>query len=159
MVTLATDLIVGAVPAERAGVASGLSETGTELGGALGIALLGSIATAVYRSQLTGTRPAGIRPRAITAARGSLAAAVHTAGQLPPHLGTLLRTAARGAFTQGLHTAAILGAAIAITLALAAAAVLRRVGQAPDRDRGTNPGENDQLRAAPAVQAKPCGDS
>ena len=159
VVTLATDLIVGAVPAERAGVASGLSETGTELGGALGIALLGSIATAVYRGQLTGTRPAGIRPRAITAARGSLAAAVHTAGQLPPHLGTLLRTAARGAFTQGLHTAAILGAAIAITLALAAAAVLRRVGQAPDRDRGTNPGENDQLRAAPVVQAKPCGDS
>jgi DHA2 family multidrug resistance protein-like MFS transporter len=158
VVTLATDLIVGAVPAERAGVASGLSETGTELGGALGIALLGSIATAVYRGQLTGARPAGIRPPAITAARGSLAAAVHTAGQLPPHLSTSLRTAARGAFTQGLHTAAILGAAIAITLALAAAAVLRRVGQTPDSDRGTSPNENDRLRAAPTVRAEPCGD-
>ena len=139
-------------------MASGLSETGTELGGALGIALLGSIATAVYRGQLTGARPAGIRPPAITAARGSLAAALHTAGQLPPHLSTSLRTAARGAFTQGLHTAAILGAAIAITLALAAAAVLRRVGQTPDRDRGTSPNENDRLRAAPTVRAEPCGD-
>src|SRR5207247_3199309 len=47
VVTLATDLIIGAAPPERAGGASGLSETGTELGGALGIALLGSIATAV----------------------------------------------------------------------------------------------------------------
>jgi MFS transporter, DHA2 family, multidrug resistance protein len=159
VVTLATDMIIRAVPAEQAGVASGLSETGTELGGALGIALLGSIATAVYRGQLTGTRPAGIRPPAITTARGSLAAAVHTAGQFPSHLGTLLRTAARDAFTQGLHTAAILGAAIAIALALAAGAVLRRVGQAPYRDRGTSPAENDQLRAAPTVQAKPCGDS
>ncbi len=126
VVTLATDQIVGAVPPERAGVASGLSETGTELGGALGIALLGSIATAVYRSQLTGALPAGIRPPAIITARSTLAAAVHAADRLPPHLGTPLLTAARGAFTQGLHVAAIVSAALAVTLAVAAATVLRR---------------------------------
>src|SRR5262249_35655587 len=92
VVTLATDLIVGAVPAERAGTASGLSETGTELGGALGIALLGSIATAVYRGQL-GALPAGIRPPAITAARRTLAAAVHIADRLAPLLGPPLPAA------------------------------------------------------------------
>ena len=52
--TLATDLIVGSAPPERAGAASAISETGSELGGALGIALLGSLATAVYgREALT----------------------------------------------------------------------------------------------------------
>ncbi len=52
--TLTTDVIVGAAPPERAGAASAISETGSELGGALGIALLGSLATAVYgREALT----------------------------------------------------------------------------------------------------------
>src|SRR6266545_2868732 len=50
MFNLTTELIVGSAPPERAGAASGISETGAELGGALGIAILGSIGTAVYRS-------------------------------------------------------------------------------------------------------------
>ncbi len=45
--TLATDVVVGAAPAERAGAASAITETGAELGGALGIAILGSIHAAV----------------------------------------------------------------------------------------------------------------
>ncbi len=45
--TLATDLIVGSAPPERAGAASAISETASELGGALGIAILGVIGTAV----------------------------------------------------------------------------------------------------------------
>jgi len=51
VITLGTDLVVGTAPAERAGAASAISETGLELGGALGIALLGSIGAAVYRSE------------------------------------------------------------------------------------------------------------
>ncbi len=43
-------MIVTSAPAERAGAASAISETGTELGGAVGIAIIGSIGTAVYRS-------------------------------------------------------------------------------------------------------------
>jgi DHA2 family multidrug resistance protein-like MFS transporter len=46
--TLGTGLIVGAAPPERSGAASGIAETGNELGGALGIALLGSLGTALY---------------------------------------------------------------------------------------------------------------
>src|SRR5262245_50550632 len=107
-VTLATDLIVGAAPPERAGEVSGLSETGAELGGALGIALLGSIVTAVYRGKLGDT----------DAANATLAAAAR--------LDSPLLSAARDAFTQGLHVAAIVSAAIAIALALVAATVLRR---------------------------------
>jgi MFS transporter, DHA2 family, multidrug resistance protein len=47
--TLLTGMIVGAAPPERAGAASAISHTGNELGGALGLGLLGSLATAVYR--------------------------------------------------------------------------------------------------------------
>jgi DHA2 family multidrug resistance protein-like MFS transporter len=50
--TLANDLIMSAAPPERAGAASGISETSSELGGALGIALFGSLATAVYGAAL-----------------------------------------------------------------------------------------------------------
>src|SRR5262245_58565917 len=57
---LTTELIVGSAPPERAGAASGISETGAELGGALGIAILGSLGTAVYRNQLGNHLPAGV---------------------------------------------------------------------------------------------------
>ena len=50
--TLTNDLIIGSAPPERAGAASGISETASELGGALGIALFGSLATAVYGAAL-----------------------------------------------------------------------------------------------------------
>src|SRR5262249_58967698 len=55
-----TDLIVSSAPPERAGAASGISETGAELGGALGIAILGSIGVAVYRGELVASLPAGV---------------------------------------------------------------------------------------------------
>jgi DHA2 family multidrug resistance protein-like MFS transporter len=50
--TLTNDLIIGTAPPEQAGAASGISETASELGGALGIALLGSLATAVFGAAL-----------------------------------------------------------------------------------------------------------
>ena len=49
MFNLTTELIVGSAPPERAGAASGISETGAELGGALGISILGSAGAALYR--------------------------------------------------------------------------------------------------------------
>ena len=55
--TMATDLIVGTAPPKRAGMAAALSETSTEFGGALGIAILGSLVTSVYRSMMTSTVP------------------------------------------------------------------------------------------------------
>jgi DHA2 family multidrug resistance protein-like MFS transporter len=68
-VTLGTDLVVGCVPPERAGVASGRSETGAELGGALGIAVLGSIGVAVYRSEIADAVPP-VPARGIPAGEG-----------------------------------------------------------------------------------------
>jgi len=70
--TVTTDLVVSSAPPERAGAASGISETGAELGGALGIAVLGSIGVAIYRGQLAGALPPGIPSQATAAAQDTL---------------------------------------------------------------------------------------
>jgi DHA2 family multidrug resistance protein-like MFS transporter len=127
MFNLTTELVVGSAPPERAGAASGISETGAELGAALGISILGSIGTAVYRSGLSGGLPAGIPPEAAEAARDTLGGAVSVAAQLPGELGAALLHAARGAFVQGLHLVAVISIAIALAAAIVAVLVFRRL--------------------------------
>jgi DHA2 family multidrug resistance protein-like MFS transporter len=125
--TLATDLVVGAAPPERAGAASALSETAAEFGGALGIAILGVIGTRIYRSQLTGALPAGILPGTTAAARDTLGGAVAAALRLPGQPGQVLVRAARQAFTQGLHVAFAISAAAVLGAAVLAAIQLRHL--------------------------------
>jgi DHA2 family multidrug resistance protein-like MFS transporter len=120
-------MIVGAVPAERAGAASAISETSTELGGALGIAILGSIGTAVYRSAMLGVAPAGVERDAIEAARSTLGGALEVAQRLTPQAGAELLGAAREVFTQSFITVTYTGAAIMIATAAAAIFLLRHV--------------------------------
>ncbi len=74
--TLATDLVVGSAPPERAGAASAISETASEFGGALGIAILGSIGTAIYRADMADSLPAGVPLATAEAARETLGGAV-----------------------------------------------------------------------------------
>jgi MFS transporter, DHA2 family, multidrug resistance protein len=129
--TLAADLIVGAAPPERAGAASAISETSSELGGALGIAVLGSVVTAVYRGQITGTLPSGVPPEAADAAQDTLGGALAAVGQLPDRLGGELLAAARAAFTQGLQLTFAISAAVAVGIAVLAAVVIGRARAAP----------------------------
>jgi DHA2 family multidrug resistance protein-like MFS transporter len=125
--TLTTELIVGSAPPEKAGAASGISETGAELGGALGLAILGSIGTALYRSQVASALPAGIPAEAAGAALGTLGGAVVAAEQLPGPLGQALLEVARRAFVEGLNLAAAVSAMVAIGAAVLVLAVLWRV--------------------------------
>lgn len=123
--TLATDFVVGSAPAEHAGTAAAISETGSELGGALGIAVLGSLATALYRSQLAGAILPSLSPEASASARHTLGGASAIAAQLPAdRAGDLLETA-RGAFALGFHVVAAIGAVIVALLALVAARYIR----------------------------------
>jgi len=137
--TLAADMMVGTAPPERAGAAAGISETSAELGGALGIAVLGAIGTAVYRGQVADAVPAGTPPGVATAARDTLGGAVAAGHELPDRLAADLVDAAREAFTQGLQLAAILSAAVAIGAAVIAAAMLQRArpGSAPEPQERT----------------------
>jgi DHA2 family multidrug resistance protein-like MFS transporter len=132
VITLATDLIVGAAPRERAGAASAISETGAEFGGALGIAILGSIGIAVYRSRLADAVPAGVPPEQADAARDTLGGATEAAAQLPNELGATLLETARDAFTQGLQVTAITGTVLLTVLAVTTAALLRHERAEPD---------------------------
>src|ERR671910_673290 len=75
VITLATELIVGSAPPEQAGAATGISETSGELGGALGIAILGSLGTAVYRSELGDSLPSNLPAEAAEVARDTLGGA------------------------------------------------------------------------------------
>jgi DHA2 family multidrug resistance protein-like MFS transporter len=121
--TLATDIIIGSVPPERAGVASAISETGSEFGGALGVAILGSIGTAVYRGAMTGGVSSAIPRESAAAARDTLGGAVAVAMRLPDKPGAELLGTAREAFAQALELAALISAAI--VLATAVMVVLR----------------------------------
>jgi DHA2 family multidrug resistance protein-like MFS transporter len=125
--TLTTELIVGSAPPERAGAASGISETGAELGGALGIAILGSIGTAVYRAELASALPAGVPDALAEVARDTLGGAVETAGQLSGRVGEALLVVARTAFVDGLHLVATISAAMAVAAAVVVWTVLRNV--------------------------------
>jgi MFS transporter, DHA2 family, multidrug resistance protein len=73
------NMIVSSAPIDRAGAASAISETSAELGGALGIAIMGSLATLIYRYGMADIDLTGIPPQAATAARATLAGAVESA--------------------------------------------------------------------------------
>ena len=113
----ATGQIMTSVPLAKAGVGSAVNDTSRELGGALGIALLGTIATTAYRSGIDLSRvrlPAGAR----AAAEGSIGAADSIAGRIPG--GDALTAQAASAFTD----AFTLVCSISVGVALAAAATI-----------------------------------
>jgi DHA2 family multidrug resistance protein-like MFS transporter len=123
--TLTTDLVVGSAPPERAGAAAAISETSAEFGGALGIAIFGSIGVAVYRTMLGDALPPGVPVQTADAARATLGGAVVVAGQLAPPLGAELTRAAQTAFIAGLRICAAISAIGSIALAVLAVVALR----------------------------------
>ena len=124
---MATDMIVTAAPPERAGAASAISETGTELGGALGIAIIGSVGAAIYRSLMAGKVPDALPPDAAATAASTLGGALATVDQLPPDVGAAMLDAGRTAFTVGMIVSAGMAAVAMLTLAAMALVWLRQV--------------------------------
>ncbi|MGW0768071.1 MFS transporter [Streptomyces sp. NPDC002676] len=116
--TVTADVILSTVPKDQAGAASAVSETAYELGAALGIALLGSIVTGVYRD-FTG--PAGTPAQA----HESLGAAVEASRNMPAHSAQAMLEAARDSFVHGLHLASGAGAAVLLATAASAWFLLR----------------------------------
>ncbi|MBO3744663.1 MFS transporter [Streptosporangiaceae bacterium NEAU-GS5] len=133
--TLISGMVLGAAPADRAGAASAVSETSNELGGALGIAILGSIGTAVYRTQMTGDTLSGLP----AAARETLGGATAVAASLPERAGAALLDTARVAFTHGMNVSAVVAAILMTAAALAAVRLLRRVEIAPEPELAPEP--------------------
>ncbi len=104
--TIATDALMATAAADRAGAASAISETGSELGGALGVALLGSVG-AVYRDRFSVELPSHISatPEAVADSRGAVYGIAHTL----PHS---LILAADAAFVDALQAAVVSACAL-----------------------------------------------
>ena len=118
----ATNAIVASLPEGKQGVASAVNDLSRELGGVLGIAILGSVLNAGYRSGLAdGAR--GVPAEALARAQESLASALGVAGQLGGAEGERLAGAAREAFVGGL-SASLWSGAIVLVLSAVGVAVL-----------------------------------
>ncbi|RSO42956.1 MFS transporter [Streptomyces sp. WAC 06725] len=126
VMSLGTELALGVAPPERAGSASALLESGSELGGALGLALLGTLGNTVYRGEIDGAVSGGLPAGAAETVRETLAGAAAVAGELPARAGEMLLSAARTAFLHGLH-AALVGAACVMVLGALLAVLLKGV--------------------------------
>ena len=107
------NLIMSSAPVEKSGAAAGLMETSGEFGVAVGVAVMGSIGAAVYRTTLPDF--AGV-PNAVV--HTSVTQAATTAARLPADLGRELMAAARPAFTDGFDVVAGIGAGVFVVLAV-----------------------------------------
>ncbi|WP_422389367.1 MFS transporter [Actinomadura luteofluorescens] len=130
---LGTDIVVGAAPPEKSGSAAALSETVQELGVAVGVALLGSLTTVLYRREVEA--PSGLTPSAADAYNDSLSGAWSLADRLPPSA----FDAARTAFTSGLNTAAAVAGIAVAAASLVSFTALRRLRPLGDAGREAEP--------------------
>jgi EmrB/QacA subfamily drug resistance transporter len=119
----ATGTVMSAVPEAKAGVGSAMNDLLRQLGGALGVAVIGSVMNTVYRDRVAAAL-AGLPPQAESASRDSVGAAVAIAAQLGGAAGDALAGAARSAFVDGLGAAAVVAAVVA---ALTSVYVTRRM--------------------------------
>ena len=126
MMILGTDMVVSAAPARKAGAASATSETATELGMALGIAVIGSIGAALYRSHMLTAMPKGLSDTLALAAGDTLGGAIGAAAQLPDDIAQPLMAAAKTGFNLALHANAAIGAVILALTAVGVVVMLRR---------------------------------
>jgi EmrB/QacA subfamily drug resistance transporter len=133
-----TVVIIRSLPRGKQGVASALTSTARELGGALGVAILGSIAAPVYTSGVASA--AALLPgQAGQAVRDSLTGALVVAGQLPAPFGDALATTARSSFADGMGVAVLVGAGVAFVGAAFALAFLPGRPAIPERAAASRP--------------------
>ncbi|WP_417823583.1 MFS transporter [Thalassospira lucentensis] len=122
---ICTDMVVASAPADRAGSAAAMSETSAELGGALGIAVLGSVGTAIYRDVMVNAVPSGIDATAAEAIRSTLGGAVNALSNLPLALSSDVLPIARTAFTDGLQVISIICTILMVLSAIGTLIALR----------------------------------
>ncbi|MEU2080221.1 MFS transporter [Streptomyces sp. NPDC013489] len=127
IVALGTNMVVGAVPPEKAGSAGALSQISNEFGAALGVATLGTLGLAVYRDQVEGAVPATVPAGAAEAARDSVSGAASAAQGLPQQVADALMEPVRVAFTGGIHTVATVSAILIAVAGAFFVALMRHV--------------------------------
>jgi hypothetical protein len=137
---LALAFIMGSLSADKAGVGSAVNDTTRELGGTLGVAIVGSVFASVYTGGLDRNTTLSALPEPVSAAmERSMAAAYQGIGQLPQPVIADVRGAVNTAFLDGMQVGSVVCAGIALATAIVVAWML------PARAR----------QAANAVEAQP----
>ena len=120
----ATDSIMGSLPPEKAGVGSAMNDTTREIGGALGVAIMGSITSAIYASTITANPGFKVlekaSPEAAAAVKDSIGGASFVATMLPESARAALVDASNAAFVHALDKTVVVAAAAALMGALVA---------------------------------------
>ena len=156
--SVTSDTILASAPRTATSAAAAISETAMEIGGALGIAVLGSVLSTLYRNDLR--LPGGLSERTAGAAEESVGAGVETGGKLSGATGRHVIDAARQAYCHSLHTTTLVAAGIMLVGAVAALFALRnvpavlddRTGDADaDADAGTGAAETKDAAPAAAI--------
>jgi EmrB/QacA subfamily drug resistance transporter len=142
-----TDTVMAAVPERDAGVGSAVNDVSRQLGGALGVAVIGSIVSSAYRANLHRTLPAGVTSDAARSAGKSIGVATQTVKTLPTDAAAALTRAANTAYVDAI-TRGFLISAVVMTSALVIAVTLL-----PRRMRTTQAGADELDGAIPAPWA------
>jgi hypothetical protein len=119
----ATESVMGSLPREKAGVGSAVNDATRQVGGALGVAILGSLLTTSYATSMEDAT-ANLPAPAASAAGDSVGAAVQIAARIGGPEGAALVSSARAAFIDGMSTSLLVAAGFALAGALFAALFL-----------------------------------
>ena len=120
----ATESIMGSLPTEKAGVGSAVNDTTRQLGGTLGVAVIGSLFASAYGDKLTSGLRGLLPERAVTAARSSIGAAYAVADAAPAEARPMIRKVASDAFLSGFARGAIVTSGVALVGSFVALAFL-----------------------------------
>jgi DHA2 family multidrug resistance protein-like MFS transporter len=132
-----TGSIMRSVPLNKAGVGSAVNDTTREVGGALGIAVLGSIVNSVYRSNIDATVIGRLPGDAGAAATQSVGAAIQVSGSLPTAAGNALADTAQTAFTTAFNTALGAAAVVAAVIGVTVLLIGRRIERTGAAERSS----------------------
>lgn len=135
VLTMITDLVVAVAPVETVGSVSALNQTFQEFGGALGIAVFGSIGAALYGHNLEQNVTPDIPRSTVEAAEETIGSAVQISHDLPAGAADALLHAARGAFADAMNGVALVGLAVALSAAVFTVSRLRHVASLPDEEQ------------------------
>jgi len=115
----ATESIMGSLPRAKAGVGSAVNDTTRQVGGAVGVALLGSLMATKYLSEVkSGLNLSALPPAARGSVTSNLTHAIATSKALPANIGAQVEAVAKNAFMSGMHLAVFVAACIMIVAAV-----------------------------------------
>lgn len=125
----ATEAVMGSLPPSKAGVGSAVNDTVRQVGGALGVAVLGSILNSVYAGKLAGSAVAGLPEPAAEAAQDNVQSALAVAARLPEQASQALAETAKSGFVDAMDTTVIVAAVVVLAGAVIALLLLPHHGQ------------------------------